>query len=211
MTENWKKQAPAKGAAEQFGISTCIYPPQAPKQSLPGYSPDSLPDAPVAGEGAYVISPAVLPFGFSTSEEWKAVLDSFLGGENSKKERDENEKAQLEAMIQAIVEHSQEMLPLLLILREKAAGDKCLAGVVSILQDRLNLGINAACMLAPREMEVLELAAHGENNADIARRLNLQTVTVTKALSRAYRKLNAKNRTDAVHKWMLLRGFPTQS
>lgn len=208
MSENWKKRQSHKELANGLSIGTCIYPPEAPKQSLPEYAADSLPASPVAGGVTYAVSPAVLPFGFSSTQDWQAVLDSALSRKRTGKKRGDGEDAGLEALIQIIVEYGQEMLPLLRLLREKAEGDERLQDIVNILQDQLSLGISAACTLAPREMEVLELAAQGESNAAIAKHLNLQTVTVTKALSRAYRKLDAKNRTDAVHKWMLIRGLP---
>jgi len=116
-------------------------------------------------------------------------------------------ETRLDALIQAIAENGQGMQPLLRALREKAAANPRLSEVADALQDRLGREAEEPrAALAPREQEVLELAAKGESNADIARGLNLRTITVAKALSRAYRKLDAKNRTDAVHKWMLLRG-----
>lgn len=210
MNNAWKKHNGHKKVADDFNITACDYPPQEPKQGLPEYAGEPLPAAPVAATGDYIISRPVLPFGFSSGEDWQALLDSALGrgndAEHAATARDADEDTRLETLIQAIVEHGQEMLPLLRLLREKAAEDERLSDIVNLLQDRLSLGISAACTLAPREMEVLELAAKGESNANIARILNLQTVTVAKALSRAYRKLDAKNRTDAVHKWMLIRG-----
>lgn len=208
MTKDWKTRRNEKDLPSGLGIGTCIYPPEAPKRGLPEYAANSLPASPVAGSGAYAVSPAVLPFGFSSGEDWRAVLDSAFGRKNPGEKRSDGDDAGLEAVIQVIVEYGREMLPLLRLLREKAVKDERLQDIVNILQDRLSLGINAACTLAPREMEVLELAAQGESNAAIAKQLNLQIVTVAKALSRAYRKLDAKNRTDAVHKWMIIRGMP---
>lgn len=208
MNKDWKKRSGNKELTDSLGIGTCIYPPEAPKQSLPEYAAVSRAGEPVAASGEYVVSAPVLPFGFSSDEDWQTLLNSALGRTPSGKDAHGEEETKLETLIQAIVEHSRDLLPLLRLLREKSAGNDRLADIVNILQDRLNLGINAACSLAPREMEVLELAARGESNANIARILNLQTVTVAKALSRAYRKLDAKNRTDAVHKWLLLRDMP---
>ncbi len=188
----------------ELGINASIYPPQEIRRHLPGYSP-SLPDDPVAAHDGVIASPPVSPFTFSADPEWQALLDAALG--RGDKSRDAEEGDTLEAVIQAIVAHGQDMLPLLRLLRERAESDERLAELVGHLQDRLNRGISAACALAPREMEVLERAAQGESNPEIARGLNVQTVTVAKALSRAYRKLDAKNRTEAVHKWMLLRGM----
>ncbi|MEU1516803.1 response regulator transcription factor [Streptomyces sp. NPDC005811] len=52
--------------------------------------------------------------------------------------------------------------------------------------------------LAPRELEVLRLAAAGEGTAAIAGRLFLSTGTVRNYLSSAVVKLGARNRMDAV-------------
>lgn len=52
--------------------------------------------------------------------------------------------------------------------------------------------------LAPRELEVLRLAAAGEGTAAIARRLFLSPGTVRNYLSSAVVKLSARNRMDAV-------------
>ncbi|GGX44871.1 response regulator transcription factor [Streptomyces fructofermentans] len=52
--------------------------------------------------------------------------------------------------------------------------------------------------LAPRELEVLRLAAEGEGTAAIARRLFLAPGTVRNYLSSAVVKLGARNRMDAV-------------
>ena len=206
MGNEWKK----KELDSSLGISTCIYPPQEMKSGLPEYAADSLPSAPVAAQGEPVASRPVLPFDFSLAADWQTLLEPALKSRQIPSRRadsqDAEEENKLEALVQAIVEYGQEMLPLLRLLREKAETDKRLAGLVDLLHDRLSLGINAACSLAPREMEVLELAADGASNPQIANSLNLQTITVAKALSRVYRKLSAKNRADAVHKWMLLRG-----
>ena len=51
--------------------------------------------------------------------------------------------------------------------------------------------------LTGRERDVLRLAADGEPNADIARRLHLAEGTVRNHLSNAITKLGARNRTEA--------------
>ena len=200
------KKKRTRGSAGDLGIGTCIYPPQETKSGLPEYAADSRPNPPVAAQGGAAATRPVLPFDFSA--DWPALLESALQGGQARKNmpRDAEEESRLEVLLQAIADRGQEMLPLLRRLREKAETDNRLEGLVDLLQDRLALGINAACSLAPREMEVLELAAGGASNPQIAGSLNLRTVTVAKALSRVYRKLGAKNRADAVHKWMLLRG-----
>ncbi|WP_307795471.1 response regulator transcription factor [Actinacidiphila acididurans] len=52
--------------------------------------------------------------------------------------------------------------------------------------------------LTPREREVLNAAADGSVNADIARRLRLSEGTVRNYLSTAIQKTGARNRTEAV-------------
>ena len=53
--------------------------------------------------------------------------------------------------------------------------------------------------LAPREVDALRLVAHGATNAEIAARLGLSPETVKAYLRTAMRKLDAHNRTAAVH------------
>jgi len=186
--------------ADRLNIGACIYTPQVPKRGLPEYMAPSRAEAPVAAGGECIASRAVLPLGPSGGD-LESLVRSALGRSGAGEV-----ETRLDALIQTIAESGEEMLPLLRALREKAAGDPRLSGVADALQDRLGREAESPCAaLAPREKEVLELAARGESNADIARGLNLRTITVAKALSRAYRKLDAKNRTDAVHKWMLLR------
>lgn len=54
------------------------------------------------------------------------------------------------------------------------------------------------CPLTPRELEVLRLAAGGENAMEIAKRLYLTVGTVRNYLTAATAKLDARNRVDAV-------------
>ena len=53
--------------------------------------------------------------------------------------------------------------------------------------------------LTEREFEILQLAAHGATNADIARRLWVTEQTVKFHLRNIYRKLDVTNRTQASH------------
>lgn len=202
MNGNNRETERKKIRADRLNIGACIYTPQVPKRGLPEYVAPSRAEAPVAAGGECIASRAVLPLGPSGGD-WESLVRAALGqgGEGDADTR-------LDALIQAIAENGQDAEPLLRALREKGARDPRLSGVADALQARLGRAAEVPCAaaLAPREQEVLELAARGESNADIARGLNLRTITVAKALSRAYRKLDAKNRTDAVHKWMLLRG-----
>ena len=199
MNKNNHETQRQKIRADLLKFEACIYTPQVPRQGLQEYVPPSGPEVPVAAGGECIASPPVLPLDFTPGQEWRALIRS-----SYKPQGEETGGIRLDTLIQAIAESGQEMLPLLRTLREKAAGNPRLSQVVSALQDRLaNEAAPLGPSLAPREKEVLELAARGQSNADIARILNLRTITVAKALSRAYRKLDAKNRTDAVHKWML--------
>ena len=49
---------------------------------------------------------------------------------------------------------------------------------------------------------MLNLAAKGHSNAEIAARLGISPVTVSKTLSAAYAKLKARNRAEAVRRFM---------
>ena len=57
---------------------------------------------------------------------------------------------------------------------------------------------SATQSLSRREREVLRLLASGLSNKEIARRLEVETVTVAVHLSSIYKKLGAANRTQAV-------------
>ena len=52
--------------------------------------------------------------------------------------------------------------------------------------------------LTPREEFLIRLPFQGLSNRDIAKRLQLQPGTVRNGLSRLYRKLDMKNRTELV-------------
>ena len=54
--------------------------------------------------------------------------------------------------------------------------------------------------LTPREHQILRRAAHGESNAEIAKAIHLAPTTVKSYLQSALRKLDARNRVEAVFK-----------
>ncbi len=60
----------------------------------------------------------------------------------------------------------------------------------------------AALPLSAREIEVLEMAAHGMTNAEIARRLRLSVHAVKFHLASVYRKLRVTNRTEAAFAYL---------
>ena len=53
-------------------------------------------------------------------------------------------------------------------------------------------------VLAPRELEILSLAALGFKSKNIAEILFVSVATIKKTLANTYLKLNAKNKTNAV-------------
>jgi DNA-binding NarL/FixJ family response regulator len=64
----------------------------------------------------------------------------------------------------------------------------------------------ALFQLTPREVELLRLVAKGYTTAWIAAHLNLSTETVKKHISNVFKKLQVKNRIEAVNKskdWLL--------
>lgn len=64
--------------------------------------------------------------------------------------------------------------------------------------------LDPSVMLSSREAEVLELAALGLTNHEIARRLEVTVHAVKFHLSGVYRKLGVNNRTEAVVRWLLV-------
>ncbi len=192
--------------ADDLGISVCLYPPQDNKQGFMQQFKSSQ-SIPVTAQGDYVVSAAVLPSGLNLSKDCQKFLEElFKDGSEQETFEHIEEKIHLDAIIQTFSDYGSEMQPLLRLLREKAENDDRLASLIKILEDRLSSEVKIIANLAPREAQVLELAAKGMSNAEIAKNLGLQTVTINKALSRAYRKLDAKNRTEAVHKWIFLKG-----
>lgn len=57
---------------------------------------------------------------------------------------------------------------------------------------------HATPRLTSRELSILELAAQGHSNDEIARELYLSRQTVAHRLSDAFRKLQARTRADAI-------------
>ena len=78
-------------------------------------------------------------------------------------------------------------------VRQVAAGRRVIDGDLA-----LSAWETEDCPLTGREIEILRLAATGEDVADIAGRLFLSPGTVRNYLTTAVIKLNARNRLDAV-------------
>jgi DNA-binding NarL/FixJ family response regulator len=68
-------------------------------------------------------------------------------------------------------------------------------------------GMQPACPLTPRQLEILRAVAEGHTNAEIARELWLTEQTVKFHLSKIYRRLGVSNRTEA-SRYALLAGWP---
>lgn len=58
--------------------------------------------------------------------------------------------------------------------------------------------VRSQAQLSPREVEVLEMAALGLRNTEIAERLDLSVHAIKFHLAAIYRKLRVANRTEAV-------------
>lgn len=85
---------------------------------------------------------------------------------------------------------------LIAAVRAAAAGESALAPVIaSRLLDRMRA---PEVSLSSREMEVLELVAAGQSNADAASRLFVSETTVKSHLAHIFSKLDVTSRTAAV-------------
>ena len=62
-------------------------------------------------------------------------------------------------------------------------------------------------LLTRRELEIIELLAHGETNRQIAGRIVVSEGTVKSHVSQILRKMHAANRAEAVSKYMRLMGM----
>lgn len=60
--------------------------------------------------------------------------------------------------------------------------------------------------LSPREQQIIELAATGMPNEEIARQLGLALPTIKNSMSRILDKLNVRNRTEAATAWLKSKG-----
>jgi DNA-binding CsgD family transcriptional regulator len=62
-------------------------------------------------------------------------------------------------------------------------------------------GRDLLAALSPRERQILELAARGMTNVQVARELSVTTHAVKFHLAHIYRKLGAVNRTEAAARY----------
>ncbi|MBU5474456.1 response regulator transcription factor [Roseburia sp. MSJ-14] len=107
------------------------------------------------------------------------------------------------------MENAGELLPILKLVEDDEIDHEYLKKVIfhcQQYQTGQNLILNKgegqkeASLLTERELEILQLVKTGYKNGEIGKTLNIATVTVEKALSNIYRKLNVKGRTEAVKK-----------
>ncbi|MDR1677602.1 MAG: helix-turn-helix transcriptional regulator [Deltaproteobacteria bacterium] len=183
------------------GIDTCLYEPQEAKLSLPGYESSQTATASISVSTPTVGHSAVVVADFTPEMGWEA-LQKLLSYNQDQQKTDQL----LDSLIEAIGEQGSRMWPLLLRLKEAGRDDALLNGLAKRLEDKIGSGPPTIPKLAPREREVIAKAASGLSNAEIAKDLNLQVITVGKTLTRTYRKLGAKNRSEAIRNWLLISG-----
>lgn len=185
---------------ERYNISLCLYPPQESRSILPdgGDTPVAMPVAPswVSTFSQTLPEEILMEFG-------RRLSLAVPGGVPLSRTA---WAAELACLLSELAERVVELRPFLTALHKEAAHDPLLRMVWEELENKMTTpAAPQSASLAPRERQVLELAASGESNVAIAQQLGLQTVTVTKALSRAYAKLGARNRGEAIFKWLVSR------
>lgn len=93
-------------------------------------------------------------------------------------------------------------------------GFQCVRAVLTITSVAIHASIHeAADVLTRREREVMDQAAHGHTNSQIAEELHVSTHVVKFHLASVYRKLGVANRTEATAWYVtaLARERPTGS
>jgi DNA-binding NarL/FixJ family response regulator len=106
---------------------------------------------------------------------------------------DDSLDAAFEAGADAVISKAVHPVSLATLLREISRD------AIVHARRRSNAGKNArtSCPLTDRELEILQLVAHGYTNGRIARELWVTEQTVKFHLSNTYRKLGVANRTEA--------------
>ena len=92
---------------------------------------------------------------------------------------------------------------LLTALRLMAAGEIYVPGAVLNARAGWQAGRQSFDNLTPREMDCIEHLVHGSPNREIAMRLAISEITVKLHLNSAFKKMGARNRSDAVRIAML--------
>ncbi|MDL2314123.1 LuxR C-terminal-related transcriptional regulator [Desulfovibrio sp. OttesenSCG-928-C14] len=192
----------AQELIRKLGINACEYEPVSPSLGVAGAA-SSVRGSLVAGHGQFTASSAVIAEAFASEGTLQELAEFLRDGGQS--------RSHLNALLDAAREQGQAMLPLIRFLEEKSRRDPSFSALAESLRRASGLPDSAvgaelpqdlAPALAPREREVMERVAKGESNKEIAEALGLRVITVGKCLSRVYRKLGAKNRGEAVRKWL---------
>lgn len=84
--------------------------------------------------------------------------------------------------------------------REQVNNSDTLMKTFTTRQSKRNYVINTKTGLTIREQKVIEFAAQGLDNKEIAKKLYISSHTVKAHIAAALRKLSANNRTNAVYK-----------
>lgn len=101
-----------------------------------------------------------------------------------------------------VAEYGLHIMPLLRELEKARPADPHLRDIIRIARQFERHADRTDSLLSPRERDVIARVAKGWSNSEIAGDLGLQNVTIAQALTRIFRKLGAKNRTEAARKWM---------
>lgn len=115
------------------------------------------------------------------------------------------ELARSDGIALAIAEYGAHVLPLLRMLGGPRSSDAHLKTVIRLAEGfpaEASPRAGRKAGLSTRQEAVLLLAAEGLNTAGMAARLSVSAETVKKTLSSAYAKLGAKNRAQAVRRFM---------
>jgi two-component system nitrate/nitrite response regulator NarL len=115
---------------------------------------------------------------------------------------DEAERA-LERGAAGVIMKSLRGTALLVALRLMAAGETFVPAAVLNAMPGRHVARQPLGDLTPREMDCIEHLVHGSPNREIATRLAISEITVKLHLNSAFKKLGARNRSDAVRIAML--------
>lgn len=64
------------------------------------------------------------------------------------------------------------------------------------------VGISPGNPLAPRQTQIIEMVSRGMTDKEVATALGIAVSTVKNTMVTIYEKLGAKNRAEAVYKWL---------
>jgi two-component system, NarL family, nitrate/nitrite response regulator NarL len=141
--------------------------------------------------------------GLAGLDEVRAMLpESRVAIMSGAMDTNEAERA-LERGAAGVIMKSLRGTALLSALRLMVAGETYVPiGVINAAASR-HASRPALCNLTPREMDCIEELVHGSPNREIAAHLAISEITVKLHLNSAFKKLGARNRSDAVRIAML--------